>query len=53
MGGGFAGGVYVDGGKDIIVEINTITGSDVGLEIGCENAGFIAENARILSHSLK
>ncbi len=46
-GGGFAGGVYVDGGKDIIVENNTITGSDVGLEIGCENAGFIAENITV------
>ena len=42
-GGGYAAGVYVDGGKDIIVENNTITGSDVGLEIGCENQGFIAE----------
>lgn len=43
-GGGFAGGIYVDGGKDIIVENNSITGSDIGLEIGCENNGFIAEN---------
>ncbi|MBK9554693.1 MAG: right-handed parallel beta-helix repeat-containing protein [Bacteroidetes bacterium] len=46
-GGGFAAGVYVDGGKDIIVQNNTITGSDVGLEIGCENAGFIAENITV------
>lgn len=46
-GGGYAGGVYVDGGKNIIVENNTITGSDVGLEIGCENHGFIAENITV------
>ena len=46
-GGGFAAGVYVDGGKDIILQNNTITGSDVGLEIGCENAGFIAENITV------
>ncbi len=46
-GGGFAAGVYVDGGKDIIVQNNIITGSDVGLEIGCENAGFIAENITV------
>ena len=39
--------MYVDGGKDIIVQNNTITGSDVGLEIGCENAGFIAENITV------
>ena len=43
-GGGFAAGVYVDGGKDIIVQNNTITGSDIGMEIGCENMGFITEN---------
>lgn len=46
-GGGFAGGVYVDGGKNIVVENNSITGSDIGLEIGCENQGFIAENITV------
>jgi len=46
-GGGFAGGVYVDGGKSIIVENNIITGSDVGLEIGCENTGFITEDITV------
>lgn len=42
-GGGFAAGVYVDGGKFITVENNTITDSDIGLEIGCENMGFVCE----------
>jgi len=46
-GGGYAAGVYVDGGKDIVVENNSITGSDVGLEVGCENQGFIAENITV------
>ncbi len=40
-GGGFAGGIYVDGGRDIVVERNTVTGSDLGIEIGAENAGLL------------
>lgn len=51
-GGGFAGGIYVDGGKNIIVENNTVTGSDVGMEIGCENMGFIAENITVRNNLL-
>lgn len=51
-GGGFAAGIYVDGGKDIIVENNTVTGSDVGMEIGCENMGFIAENITVRNNVL-
>lgn len=46
-GGGFAGGIYVDGGKDIVIENNSVTGSDIGMEIGCENQGFIAENITV------
>ena len=36
-GGGFAAGIYVDGGKDIIIEKNTVTACDMGIEIGAEN----------------
>ena len=42
QGGGFAGGIYVDGGRDVIVERNVVTGSDLGIEVGAENAGTIA-----------
>ncbi|MBI3987962.1 MAG: PD40 domain-containing protein, partial [Lentisphaerae bacterium] len=38
-GGGYAAGIYVDGGKDIVIEQNTIAECDVGIEIGAENAG--------------
>jgi cysteine-rich repeat protein len=38
-GGGFAGGIYVDGGRDIVVENNVVTESDLGIEIGAENGG--------------
>ena len=36
-GGGFAAGIYVDGGKDILIEKNIVTESDMGIEIGAEN----------------
>jgi cysteine-rich repeat protein len=40
-GGGYAGGIYVDGGRDIVIERNVVTGSDLGIEIGAENAGTV------------
>jgi hypothetical protein len=40
-GGGYAGGIYVDGGRDIVIERNVVTQSDMGLEIGAENAGLV------------
>jgi cysteine-rich repeat protein len=41
-GGGFAGGIYVDGGRDIVIEHNVVTESDLGMEIGAENHGIVA-----------
>jgi len=41
-GGGFAGGIYIDGGRAIVVENNFVTQSDLGLEVGSENAGVVA-----------
>jgi len=38
-GGGYAGGIYVDGGRDILIEGNVVTGCDLGIEIGAENPG--------------
>jgi cysteine-rich repeat protein/parallel beta-helix repeat protein len=43
-GGGFAAGIYVDGGRDIVIENNVVTESDLGIEVGAENAGLVAEN---------
>jgi len=40
-GGGYAGGIYVDGGKDIMIENNIVSGCDLGIEIGAENSGTI------------
>ena len=41
QGGGFAGGIYVDGAKDILIERNIVTESDLGIEIGAENSGTV------------
>ncbi|MEI6233967.1 MAG: right-handed parallel beta-helix repeat-containing protein [Planctomycetota bacterium] len=34
-----AGGIYVDGGRDILIERNHIYHTDYGIEIGCEHRG--------------
>ncbi|MFN7974063.1 MAG: right-handed parallel beta-helix repeat-containing protein [Acidobacteriota bacterium] len=40
-GGGFAGSIYVDGGKDIVIERNVVSLGDIGIEVGAENAGIV------------
>lgn len=45
--GGFAGGIYVDGGREIVIENNRVAESDLGIEIGAENAGTVAENITV------
>lgn len=40
-GGGFAAGIYVDGGRDIVIENNRVTGCDYGIEIAAENKGLV------------
>jgi len=34
-----AGGIYVDGGHDIVIDANTVIACDVGIELGCEHGG--------------
>ncbi len=38
-GGGYGAGIYVDGGRDIVIERNVVTESDLGLEVGAEHRG--------------
>jgi parallel beta-helix repeat protein len=38
---GYAAGIYVDGGRDIVIEKNTVTECDLGIEIGAENRGTV------------
>jgi hypothetical protein len=44
---GFGAGIYVDGGKDIVIEGNWITGCDLGLELGCENKGVVSSGITV------
>jgi cysteine-rich repeat protein len=37
-GGGFAAGIYSDGGRNLVIENNVVTACDVGIEIGAENS---------------
>ncbi|WP_353177413.1 right-handed parallel beta-helix repeat-containing protein [Salinisphaera sp. T5B8] len=34
-----AGGIYVDGGRDIVIERNRVFANDIGIELASENAG--------------
>jgi len=49
-GGGFAAGIYVDGGRDIVLENNVVTESDLGIEIGAENAGQVTSGIVVRSN---
>ncbi|WP_456440743.1 right-handed parallel beta-helix repeat-containing protein [Caldithrix abyssi] len=40
-GGGWAAGIYVDGGQDIVIENNVVSECDLGIEIGAENSGVV------------
>lgn len=39
-----AGSIYVDGGKNTIIENNTVYDGQVGIAVGCENPGKTADN---------
>ncbi|MBP1690151.1 MAG: Por secretion system C-terminal sorting protein, partial [Deltaproteobacteria bacterium] len=43
-GGGFAAGIYSDGGRDLVIENNVVTECDAGMEIGAENAAITTRN---------
>lgn len=51
-GGGYAGGIYVDGGRDIVIENNYVTESDLGIEIGAENTGLTTDGIVVRNNVL-
>jgi cysteine-rich repeat protein len=51
-GGGFAAGIYVDGGRDLVIENNVVTACDVGMEIGAENATITTRNVTVRNNVL-
>lgn len=51
--GGYAAGIYVDGGRDIVIENNLVVGCDLGIEIGAENSGLLTENITVRNNVLR
>ncbi len=51
-GGGFAAGIYVDGGRDVVIENNVVTQCDVGMEIGAENAAITTRDITVRNNVL-
>lgn len=47
-----AGGIYVDGGRDIVIERNIVSTCDLGIEVGCEHGGMTASNVRVRDNVL-
>jgi hypothetical protein len=51
-GGGYAGGIYVDGAKDITISDNISSQNDLGLEVGAENHGYVASGVLVENNLL-
>lgn len=47
-----AGGIYVDGGKNITIEKNTVYKSDIGIEATSEHAKKYADNIKIINNTI-
>ena len=50
--GGWAAGIYVDGGQNITIENNIVSGCDLGIEIGAENAGVVTSGIIVRNNIL-
>ncbi|MCL2545342.1 MAG: right-handed parallel beta-helix repeat-containing protein [Clostridia bacterium] len=50
--GGGANGIYVDGGKDTVIEHNFVAGSNYGCEVGTENLGFELSANVVIRHNV-
>jgi hypothetical protein len=46
-GGGYAAGIYVDGGQNITLELNVVHECDEGIEVGAENPGVTASGIAV------
>ena len=51
-GGGFAAGIYVDGGQNITIEDNISHHNDLGIEVGAENHGYTASRITVENNVL-
>lgn len=48
-----AGGIYIDGGKDIIIERNHVHHCDIGIEVASEHAGRIVSGIIVRSNLVR
>jgi len=46
-GGGYGAAIYSDGGQNIVIERNIVSESDLGIECGCENSGWVSSNITV------
>lgn len=48
-----AGGIYVDGGRDIIIERNLVANCDIGIEVASEHLGKVTSGITVRSNLLR
>jgi hypothetical protein len=51
-GGGFAAGIYVDGGRNVVLTDNITHNNDIGLEVGAENHGITATGITVSNNMI-
>ena len=49
---GYAAGIYVDGGRNIVISGNIVTECDLGIEIGAENPGLVTRGITVEDNSI-
>ncbi len=49
---GSAGGIYVDGGKSILIENNKVTHSDIGIEVASEHKGKVTDGVKVINNRI-
>ena len=49
---GAAGGIYVDGGKDILIENNQVTYCDIGIEVASEHKGKVTDGVKVMGNQI-
>jgi len=52
-GGTSAGGIYVDGGRDIVIERNEVAYCDIGIEVASEHLGRVTSGITVRSNLIR
>lgn len=51
-GDGYAAGIYVDGGSNIVIEDNEVSGCNLGIEVGAENKGTVTRGITVRNNRI-